>query len=163
MNELTSAISNASILSKVSWKLVCAGKDNPVVPFNKPLAQRTRNRRVEIFLNASPPPPRKEEPPRRGPEIGLLPPGTPPQLRCRGDRIFCDTMNFILREGGRFRIINQKAREQAVNIEHALLVKHTPPPPELTLPSTVEDLIRFRQDLRRQAENNVDDFVLFRF
>jgi len=63
MNELTSAINNASILSKVSWKLVCAGKDNPVVPFNKPLAQRIRNRRVEIFLNASPPPPRKEEPP----------------------------------------------------------------------------------------------------
>lgn len=165
MNELTRVISNPSILSKVSWKLICAGKDNPVVSFNKPLVQRQRNRRVEIFLNASPPPPppRKEEPPRRGPEIGPLPPGTPPQLLCRGNRIFCKTMNFILSKGGRFRTLSPEAREQAIGIEHGLMVKHTNPPPELTLPGMAEDLIRFRQDLRRQAEKNVDDFTLFKF
>lgn len=57
-NALTSAISNPSVLSKINWKLVCAGKDNPVVGFNKPLAQRVRNRRVEIFVASSPSPPR---------------------------------------------------------------------------------------------------------
>jgi hypothetical protein len=57
MNELTRAISNPSILSKINWKLVCAGKDNLLVPPNKPLAQRVRNRRVEIFVATTPPPP----------------------------------------------------------------------------------------------------------
>lgn len=56
MTALTNAINNPSVVSKVNWKLICAGKDNPVVGFNKPLAQRVRNRRVEIFVTASSPP-----------------------------------------------------------------------------------------------------------
>lgn len=154
MNELTNVINNPLILSKVNWKLVCAGKDNPIVPFSKPLAQRLRNRRVEIFIAASPPPkPRKEEPPQPRPEIRPLPPD---EMRlCRNGKIYCATSDFI-RSKSRFCNLSDSQREQAINIEFGLMKKAQ----ILVLPDpNPKRGMELLQKMRRFAAERVDEFI----
>jgi hypothetical protein len=117
-----------------------------------------------------PPPPKQTEDetkkpeaptvsPYEGPSIGPADAPAEPPLLCLGGKIGCETLDFLRLKGGKFLLVSDTEKKEAIDIEWRILIKARATEEPANTPINPDASRLWRQGLLSDAQSRVENIV----